>query len=356
MASLDDMEDFRERMTKAETGLVVVGGANEKLVVSGDKKRLEAISQAMVDRCIADEIHDFVSSVLSHAPGNEAGAIEARPIQRYSDSALLGYMKTKVSHTVTPTADLIVKEKPKKPSRPRNRSRAKSTSAADSGQTGGAATPQSPGAAPSTPPARSSPAKKAKLESSSNVNSPTSAGVSTSDPPTKTHTSTHARTPAKASAAAKSEAHKETSSVAASPSTRTPNRTPEPPLVNPSAPASEEKVTKEKTPNKRRNSASVQSHPDKASSATSTAPSATPTPVAAETKQAPASAKPSEDASAKQDGAEPANTSGSPTSGTLPGFQRHYDVSYGVTELPTVISQTSTRTGRKIKAPKAISM
>jgi len=65
MATLDDMEDFRERITKTETGLVVVGGANDRLIVSSSKKKFDGITQAMVDRCIADEIYDFVSSVLN---------------------------------------------------------------------------------------------------------------------------------------------------------------------------------------------------------------------------------------------------------------------------------------------------
>lgn len=64
MTLLDDMEDFRERMTKAETSLVVVGGADDKLVVSNLKKRLDCLTQSMVDRCVADEIFAFLSNVL----------------------------------------------------------------------------------------------------------------------------------------------------------------------------------------------------------------------------------------------------------------------------------------------------
>lgn len=63
MCSLDDMEDFRERIVKAETGLVVVGGANDRLVVSSRRKRGSALTQAMVDRAVADEIYDFVRNL-----------------------------------------------------------------------------------------------------------------------------------------------------------------------------------------------------------------------------------------------------------------------------------------------------
>lgn len=65
MSSIDDMEDFRERMVKAETGLVIVGGASDNLVVSQTKQRFEGITQSIVDRCIADEIYDFINYVLN---------------------------------------------------------------------------------------------------------------------------------------------------------------------------------------------------------------------------------------------------------------------------------------------------
>ena len=62
MCTLDDIEDFRERITKAETGLVVVGGANDRLIVCNKhKKRENPITQSIVDKCIADEIYDFLN-------------------------------------------------------------------------------------------------------------------------------------------------------------------------------------------------------------------------------------------------------------------------------------------------------
>jgi regulatory NSL complex subunit 3 len=65
MCTLDDMEDFRERICKCETGLVVVGGCNDRLIVCGAKKRTDGITQGIVDRCVADEIFDFVSCILN---------------------------------------------------------------------------------------------------------------------------------------------------------------------------------------------------------------------------------------------------------------------------------------------------
>lgn len=45
------MEDLRERM-RIETGLIVVGSADNNLIVNKKKKREEGITQSIVDRCI----------------------------------------------------------------------------------------------------------------------------------------------------------------------------------------------------------------------------------------------------------------------------------------------------------------
>lgn len=57
------MEDLRERM-RVETGLIVVGSADDYLRVNKKKKRAEGITQGVVDRCIVDEIGEFVSGIL----------------------------------------------------------------------------------------------------------------------------------------------------------------------------------------------------------------------------------------------------------------------------------------------------
>lgn len=58
-----DLEDLREKML-VETSLVVVGTADDHLRISTAKKISEGITQSMVDRCILDEIGDFVGSIL----------------------------------------------------------------------------------------------------------------------------------------------------------------------------------------------------------------------------------------------------------------------------------------------------
>ncbi|XP_057662816.1 uncharacterized protein LOC130897886 isoform X6 [Diorhabda carinulata] len=59
----EDLEDLRERM-RVETGLLVVGSADEYLRVSKKKKKQEGITQSIVDRCIVDEIGEFVSGLI----------------------------------------------------------------------------------------------------------------------------------------------------------------------------------------------------------------------------------------------------------------------------------------------------
>lgn len=63
---IDGIEDLREKM-KAENSLVVVGGADDCLRVSRAKKKLEGLTQYMVDRCIFDEVAEFLGSILSQS-------------------------------------------------------------------------------------------------------------------------------------------------------------------------------------------------------------------------------------------------------------------------------------------------
>ena len=49
--SLDCLEDIREKL-RVETGLLLVGGADDQLRMSRSKKRICGLTQAMVDRCI----------------------------------------------------------------------------------------------------------------------------------------------------------------------------------------------------------------------------------------------------------------------------------------------------------------
>ena len=59
------LKDFRERIT-VETGLIVVGSADSHLRVSKRKKRLEGITQTMVDRNLMEEIRTFLVGILTN--------------------------------------------------------------------------------------------------------------------------------------------------------------------------------------------------------------------------------------------------------------------------------------------------
>jgi len=63
-AGSDDVEDLRERLS-VETALVIVGGADDGLRLSKKKKKAENVTQCMVDRCIMDEVRDFLHGLLS---------------------------------------------------------------------------------------------------------------------------------------------------------------------------------------------------------------------------------------------------------------------------------------------------
>lgn len=80
LARIDDVEDLREHML-VPTSLVVVGSADDHLRISTSKKITERISQSMVDRCILDEISDFVGGIL----------VQPHPLPLRSPSSLNNY-------------------------------------------------------------------------------------------------------------------------------------------------------------------------------------------------------------------------------------------------------------------------
>ncbi|KAK3095377.1 hypothetical protein FSP39_013964 [Pinctada imbricata] len=65
-ASIDNMEDLRERM-KAENNLLVVGGADNALRLTRAKKKREGIIQVMADKQMLDNVSDFLGGILSRS-------------------------------------------------------------------------------------------------------------------------------------------------------------------------------------------------------------------------------------------------------------------------------------------------
>ncbi|XP_039481685.1 KAT8 regulatory NSL complex subunit 3 isoform X8 [Drosophila santomea] len=66
--SQEEMEGLRERM-QSESSLVVVGSADDALRVPKSKRRIEGVTQSMVDYMVVEEVFEFVNRTLSNPPG-----------------------------------------------------------------------------------------------------------------------------------------------------------------------------------------------------------------------------------------------------------------------------------------------
>lgn len=60
-------EDIRQRM-RVRTGLVIVGSADDHLRMAKSRRRRHGVTQTIVDRCVLDEIAEFIGGVLSIPP------------------------------------------------------------------------------------------------------------------------------------------------------------------------------------------------------------------------------------------------------------------------------------------------
>ncbi|XP_052865090.1 KAT8 regulatory NSL complex subunit 3 isoform X2 [Anopheles cruzii] len=86
-SSQEEIEMLRDRMV-AQTSLVVVGSADECLRVSKTKRKIEGVTQSMVDNMVADEIAEFATNCLLSPPSSKQCGCDSAAEQKVNGPVL----------------------------------------------------------------------------------------------------------------------------------------------------------------------------------------------------------------------------------------------------------------------------
>uniref|UniRef100_A0A182Q9M8 KANL3/Tex30 alpha/beta hydrolase-like domain-containing protein n=1 Tax=Anopheles farauti TaxID=69004 RepID=A0A182Q9M8_9DIPT len=123
-ASHEEIEMLRDRMS-TQTSLVVVGAADECLRVSKTKRKIEGVTQSMVDNMVADEIAEFATNCLICPPRTKQSTtvgqfMNGLMTSEYTDPSSLSTQRNendsttsrKRKHAQDPKSDAKVQRKP----------------------------------------------------------------------------------------------------------------------------------------------------------------------------------------------------------------------------------------------------
>ncbi|KAK6638603.1 hypothetical protein RUM43_006870 [Polyplax serrata] len=114
----EDVEEMREKM-RVQTGLLVVGSADDCLRMGKTKKKLEGVTQSIVDRCILEEIGDFLAGVLT----------TPKPLLNSSDIRRSAFARRRHNSTTSSVDSESSTAKRSRPGTPQSQSQAASAAA-----------------------------------------------------------------------------------------------------------------------------------------------------------------------------------------------------------------------------------